>query len=165
MRYSEWLDSCQMSLILYQREVTREQGRIRALLWFTLKRNLCGNMRRARPFRLVVAASLFRLTGWFHIHLSCFIYLRSIEAAWRGPIFLLLLLIIFIRDMTPYLCHHRNHPIIPDFAKKRRLLLSSATQQHIRVRLLASRAIALSAHPTVARGFCISSASQTNNVI
>ena len=41
--------TCQRSLICHQREVTRESGLIRALVSFTLQRNLRGeNMRRAR---------------------------------------------------------------------------------------------------------------------
>ena len=70
MRFSEGLDSCQGSLIWHQHEVTWEQGPIRALVSFTLQRNLCVSMCRAQilGYSLRLAAP-FRLTSWFHIHL------------------------------------------------------------------------------------------------
>ena len=49
MRSSEGLSMPGVSE-LHQREVTRDQGPIRALVSFTLNRNLSANMRRARLF-------------------------------------------------------------------------------------------------------------------
>ena len=58
-----WL--CQMSRICPKGDVTRRQRPMRALVSFTLQRNLRNNM----TFELFAATSLFRLTGSFHIHL------------------------------------------------------------------------------------------------
>ena len=51
----------------------REQGPIRSLISFTLQRNLCASILWAWYFGLLVEASLFTFTGWFHIHLFVFI--------------------------------------------------------------------------------------------
>ena len=73
MRYSEGLDTTVIS-DLANREVTREQGPIRALVSFTLQRNgetcapVSSEHAQSTTFRLLVEASLFRFTGWFHIH-------------------------------------------------------------------------------------------------
>ena len=48
MRYSEELDSCQESQICHQREVTWEQGPIRALVSIALQRNLMSAISWAR---------------------------------------------------------------------------------------------------------------------
>ena len=48
-------------------DVTRRQRHIRALVSFTLQRIVRANMRRARLMGYS-PRSLFRLTGWFHIH-------------------------------------------------------------------------------------------------
>ena len=45
--YSEGLDSCQRSLIWHQHGVAREQGQIRALVSFTLQRNLIASINLA----------------------------------------------------------------------------------------------------------------------
>ena len=63
--------TCQGSLIWHQHEIMRKKGPIRALVSFTLQRNLCASV-------LFVEASLCRLTGWFHIHLF-YIYLSYSE--------------------------------------------------------------------------------------
>ena len=47
MSYSEGLDSCQRSLIWHQHGVTSEQGPIRALVSFTLQRNLIASINGA----------------------------------------------------------------------------------------------------------------------
>ena len=58
--------TCQGSLIWHKRDVTMGQGPIRALVSFTLQHT------QNTTFELFVEASLFRLTGWFHIHLLFF---------------------------------------------------------------------------------------------
>ena len=47
---------------------------MRALVSFTLQRNLRRQHAQNATFGLFAAASLFRFPGWFHIHLFLFIY-------------------------------------------------------------------------------------------
>ena len=63
-----WL--CQGSQIWPKCDITRRQRSMRALISFTLQRNLPNKT----TFGLFASASMFRLTGWFHIHLFLFIY-------------------------------------------------------------------------------------------
>ena len=66
MRYSEELDSCQESQICHQREYTWEQGQVSALVSITLQSFLAETWSSLAD---LAEASLFRLTGWFRIHL------------------------------------------------------------------------------------------------
>ena len=80
MRYSEGMDM-PGSLIWHQREVTRKQGPIRALVSFTLLRNLQGNMGRARLLGSSLRLACSGWPGWFHIHLF---YLSKLTMRVRG---------------------------------------------------------------------------------
>ena len=57
MSYSEGLDSCQRSLIWHQHGVTREQGPIKALVSFTLQRNLIASINWACAVHTFLAFS------------------------------------------------------------------------------------------------------------
>ena len=65
MNYSEGLDSCQMSLIWHQHGVTREQGPIKALVSFTLQRNLVTSINWA------CAVHTFWAISWHWLRLAC----------------------------------------------------------------------------------------------
>ena len=80
MRYIEGMDMPGVS-DLHQREVTRDQGPIRALVYFTLNRNLSANIRRARlfgyslrlaysggPAGFIITVAVFTKLGFSTVH-------------------------------------------------------------------------------------------------
>ena len=62
--------TCQGSLIWHQREVTRTNQGSRIMY---IKEKPVHQHVQSTTFGLLVEASLFRLTGWFHIHMVIFI--------------------------------------------------------------------------------------------
>ena len=104
MSHSWGLDSCQRSMIWHQHGVTREQGPIRALVSFTLQRNLIGSINWA------CAVHKFWAISWHWLRLACsgwpagfistyFIYLRKL--------FILFWNVLFVDAwMKPFLISH-----------------------------------------------------------
>ena len=85
MRYSEGR-LCHGSRIWPKSDVTRRQRPIRALISFTLQRNLVHQQAQNATFGLFCAATLFRLTGRIHTHLYLDFQWYANDLPWSQPI-------------------------------------------------------------------------------